>query len=72
MLLIMQEGPNAAHFQEMAAKCRRLAATTNDPRAIGTLQKLAEEYDKAAEAAAVNGVSHANGKRGPFRQIDEE
>ncbi|HSR00655.1 MAG TPA: hypothetical protein VLM36_12175 [Sphingomicrobium sp.] len=72
MFLIMQEGLDAAHFHEMAAKCRRLAATTNDPRAIDTLQKLAEEYDKAAQAAAMNGASHANGRRGPFRQIDQE
>lgn len=72
MLLIMQEGSNSAHFHEMAAKCRRLAATTDDPRAIDTLQKLADEYDRAAKAAAVNGVSRANGGGGPFRHVDEE
>ncbi len=68
----MQQGSNAAHFHEMAAKCRRLAATTDDPRAIDTLQKLADEYDKAAQAAAINGVSHANGGRGPLRRLDKD
>jgi hypothetical protein len=72
MFPMMQEGLDAAHFHEMAAKCRRLAATTNDPRAIGTLQKLAEEYDKAAQEAANNGVSHANGRRGPFLRHNDE
>ena len=63
----MQE--NEPHFREMAGKCRRLAGQTDDPRAIESLTKLAEEYDKAADAAAANGVvrPQANGK--PFRRL---
>ena len=68
----MQEDQSAAHFQEMASKCRNLAASTDDPRAIESLRKLAEEYDKAVEAAAANGASlpQANGTR--FKRLDED
>ena len=68
MLLLMQENLNEAHFREMAAKCRRLAATTDDPRAVDSLSKLAVEYDHAAEGAAANGALNpaSNGK--PFHR----
>ena len=65
----MQEDESAAHFQAMAQKCRKLAASTDDPRAIDSLRKLAEEYEKAAEAAPGAALAKANGK--PFRRLDE-
>ncbi|HYX47625.1 MAG TPA: hypothetical protein VE820_12490 [Sphingomicrobium sp.] len=63
----MREVQNEAHFREMAAKCRRLAASTDDPRAIDSLRKLADQYEEAAEAAATAGSFHPrlNGKSGP-------
>lgn len=64
----MQEPSGADYFREMAEKCRRLAAQTDDPRAIESLKKLAAEYEKAAEAAAINGTLHASGNR-PFRRM---
>jgi hypothetical protein len=66
-LAAMQEDMNEAHFREMAGKCRRLASTTDDPRAIESLSKLAEEYDKAAEAAAANIVLNSNANDRPRR-----
>ena len=64
-LLLMHEISNEAHFRGMAEKCRRLAAQTNDPRAIESLSKLVEEYEKAADAAAAHGTlpPQANGKQ---------
>jgi hypothetical protein len=65
----MQDISDEPHFREMAGKCRRLARQTDDPRAIESLTKLAEEYDKAADASAANRIvaPHANGK--PFRRL---
>ena len=37
-------------MREMAKKCRLLADQLLDERAAASLRKLAEEYDKAAEA----------------------
>jgi uncharacterized protein YpiB (UPF0302 family) len=59
----MHEIYNEVHFREMAEKCRRLAAQTNDPRAIESLSKLVEEYEMAADAAAADGALRANGKQ---------
>lgn len=54
ILLSVQEDSDGAYFRTMAAKCRKMAASTNDPRAVQSLRQLAEEYEKAADAAVAN------------------
>jgi hypothetical protein len=48
----MRDDQSPDHLREMAGKCRHLAAATDDPRAVESLSKLAEEYERAAETAA--------------------
>ncbi|MFL6737310.1 MAG: hypothetical protein ACJ8F4_09675 [Sphingomonas sp.] len=47
---MMKEESQTEHFRQMALKCWQLAGSTDDPRAIDTLRKLAEEYEDAAKA----------------------
>lgn len=44
----------AADFLEQAKRCRRLADGINDPTAIETLRKMAEDYEKRAAEAEGN------------------
>lgn len=47
----MQEGVSPeGHLREMAAKCRLMANESADEREAVSLHKLADEYEKAAEA----------------------
>lgn len=64
----MTQESQAEHFRQMAMKCWQLAGSTDDPRAVETLCKLAEEYEQAAEAAATGEAilsPHAARQRGP-------
>lgn len=57
----MQEGDGSeASLREMASRCRALAACIRDERAAGSLRKLAEEYDGAAEAARTRGLYYGD------------
>lgn len=47
----MREELSAARLRMMAGKCRAMARSTDDPRAIDSLLKLAAEYEVAAKTA---------------------
>lgn len=53
----MQDETEAEHFRQMALKCWQLAGSTDDPRAIEALRKLAEEYEQAAKTAETTEVT---------------
>lgn len=57
MLLEMRGAFSATDLQAMAVKCRAMAQSTDDPRAIDSLLKLAGEYEGAARAAARDALS---------------
>ena len=44
----MQEGAEAAHLREQAAKCRRLASSLIDDAAVAALRKMADDYEAEA------------------------
>lgn len=71
MVLDMQENSGASYFQQMALKCRKLAASTDDPRAIDSLKRLAEEYDKAAQSAAASEAPEPKSGEMPVRKLSE-
>ena len=63
----MQDHSKAGHFRQMALKCWQLAASTDDPRAIETLCKLAEEYERAARTGETTEVIGAPGNAKALR-----
>ncbi len=71
MFLDMQEDSGAPYFRQMALKCRKLAASTDDPRAIDSLQRLAEEYERAAQSAAPGEALEPKGEDVPVRKLNE-
>jgi len=44
----MRETESAGFLREQAEKCRRLAGTVNDTKAIASLRKLAAHYQERA------------------------
>ena len=67
----MKQETQAEHFRQMALKCWQLAGSTDDPRAIDTLRKLAEEYEQAAKAAEnADAIESPNGTT-PRRPVVE-
>jgi hypothetical protein len=50
----MRETESAGFLREQAEKCRRLAGTVNDTKAIASLRKLAAHYQERAASVEEN------------------
>jgi hypothetical protein len=62
---------DVAYWREQAERCRRLADSVSDPKAIAALRNMAEEFDIEADrllAELFDGVPHPKMDMPPPRQ----